>query len=67
MRQRALEDPEGFWAEIASELYWKKGWDKVLEGEAPYFKWFVGGKTNIAYNALDRHVKTWRKNKAAII
>ncbi|UXD21564.1 3-hydroxypropionyl-CoA synthetase [Ignicoccus pacificus DSM 13166] len=67
MRKRALEDPEGFWSEIASELYWKKGWDKVVEGEPPYFKWFVGGKTNLAYNALDRHVKTWRKNKAAII
>jgi len=67
MRKRALEDPEGFWSEIASELYWKKGWDKVVEGEAPYFKWFVGGKTNISYNALDRHVKTWRRNKAAII
>ncbi len=67
MRRRALEDPEGFWSEIARELYWYKSWDKVVEGEPPYFKWFVGGKTNLSYNALDRHIKTWRKNKAAII
>ncbi|MDX2033058.1 MAG: acetate--CoA ligase [Blastocatellia bacterium] len=65
--QRSVEDPEGFWAEIASELHWFKPWEKVLEWEEPFAKWFVGGETNISYNCLDRHLGTWRKNKAAII
>ncbi len=64
----ALEDLEGFWAECAEELEWFKKWDKVLDdSNKPFFKWFVGGKTNIVHNALDRHVKTWRKNKLALI
>ncbi|MBC7811511.1 MAG: acetate--CoA ligase, partial [Burkholderiales bacterium] len=66
--EQARQDPEAFWAERASELHWYKKWDKVLDdSEAPFYKWFVGGKTNIAYNAVDRHVKTWRKNKLAFI
>lgn len=66
--RRAAEDPEGFWAEQAEQLEWFKRWDKVLEtSRAPFYQWFVGGKTNIAHNALDRHVKTWRKNKIALI
>src|SRR5687768_13676752 len=66
--ERAMADPEAFWAEVASELHWFKKWDKVLdESKAPFYKWYVGGKTNIAYNALDRHTKTWRKNKLALI
>ena len=66
--KRSLEDPEGYWGERAAELDWFKKWDKVLDdSNAPFFKWFVGGKTNIVYNALDRHVKTWRKNKLALI
>ncbi len=66
--QKAQQDPEAFWAERADELHWFKKWDKVLDdSNAPFFKWFVGGKTNIAYNALDRHAKTWRKNKLALI
>ncbi|MFN7209747.1 MAG: acetate--CoA ligase, partial [Aggregatilineales bacterium] len=66
--RRAAEDPEGFWAEQAETLEWFKRWDKVLEtARAPFYQWFVGGKINIAYNALDRHVKTWRKNKIALI
>ena len=66
--QQAQADPEGFWAERARELHWFEPWDKVLDdSQAPFYKWFVGGKTNIAYNALDRHVKTWRKNKLALI
>jgi acetyl-CoA synthetase len=65
---RAQADPEGFWAERAAELDWFEPWDKVLDdSEAPFYKWFVGGKTNIAHNALDRHVETWRKNKIALI
>ena len=65
--KRSVEDPEGFWSEIASELHWFKKWDKVLEWDEPFAKWFVGGQTNISYNCLDRHLSTWRKNKAAII
>jgi len=67
--QRSLDDPEGFWAEAAEQLDWYKKWDKVLvedfnEGK---HEWFVGGKLNVSYNCLDRHLKTWRKNKAALI
>jgi len=62
------KDPEGFWAKIASEsLHWFKPWDKTLEWEVPFAKWFVGGETNVAYNCLDRHLETSRKNKAALI
>ena len=67
IRARASADPEGFWSEIARELHWFKSWDKVLEWDVPWAKWFLGGKINLSYNCLDRHVDTWRKNKAAII
>ena len=60
-------NPDKFWAEIANELYWFKKWDKVLEWEPPFSKWFLGGLTNVSYNCIDRHITTWRKNKAAII
>jgi acetyl-CoA synthetase len=63
----AKADPEKFWASVAKELHWFKPWDKVLEWEAPWAKWFVGGQINLSYNCLDRHVQTWRRNKAAII
>ncbi len=65
--RESLQDPEGFWGRVASELHWFEPWQKVLEGDLPHPKWFVGGKTNLAYNALDRHVRTWRRNKAALI
>src|SRR4051794_20111389 len=65
--ERARSDPETFWAEQADALHWFKRWDKVLEWNEPFAKWFVGGKLNISYNCLDRHLTTWRKNKAAII
>ncbi len=64
---RAAADPEAFWAGIAKELHWFEPWNKILEWETPWAKWFVGGKLNLSYNCLDRHVATWRKNKAAII
>ena len=63
----AAEDPEAFWAKQAEDLHWFKKWDTVLEWNEPFAKWFVGGKLNIAYNCLDRHLTTWRRNKAAII
>jgi acetyl-CoA synthetase len=66
--ERAVDDPEGFWAQLAEkELHWFQKWDKVLDWQPPFAKWFVNGKINISYNCLDRHLTTWRKNKAAII
>ncbi|HTK83387.1 MAG TPA: acetate--CoA ligase [Bacteroidota bacterium] len=65
--QSARKDPEKFWAEAAGELHWFKKWNKVLEWKLPFAKWFLGGKLNLSYNCLDRHLDTWRKNKAAII
>ena len=67
MTKAAAEDPEGFWAGIARELHWFEPWTKVLEWNVPFAEWFVGGKTNIAYNCIDRHCETWRRNKAAIV
>jgi acetyl-CoA synthetase len=63
----AAADPEAFWAKQAEELHWFKKWDTVLEWNEPFAKWFVGGKLNVSYNCLDRHLDTWRRNKAAII
>ncbi len=68
LRERSLEEPEKFWADLAqSQLHWFKQWEKVLDWQPPIAKWFVGGKLNISYNCLDRHLHSWRKNKAAII
>ena len=63
----ADRDPDGFWAGIAQELHWFKPWDKVLQWDLPFAQWFVGGQMNLSYNCLDRHVATWRRNKAAIL
>jgi len=65
--QESVEQPEKFWARAAEELHWFKRWDKVLEWNVPWAKWFVGGEINLSYNCLDRHVQTARKNKAALI
>jgi acetyl-CoA synthetase len=65
--KKSIADPEGFWSDVAKELVWFSPWTKVLEWNYPWAKWFVGATCNIAYNCLDRHVKTWRKNKVAII
>ncbi|MQF69958.1 AMP-binding protein, partial [SAR202 cluster bacterium AD-804-J14_MRT_500m] len=65
--QEADKDYEGFWANWAEELHWFKKWDKVLEWEPPFAQWFLGGKTNVAYNCLDRHLSGPRRNKAALI
>ena len=65
--KKSIENPEAFWAEQAEELHWFKKWDQVLDWKPPFAKWFVGGETNVSYNCLDRHLTTWRKNKAAII
>ncbi len=65
--QRAKDDPSGFWGDLAGNLHWFRKWNKVVDGTMPNTKWFVGGKINASYNCLDRHLETWRKNKAAII
>jgi acetyl-CoA synthetase len=65
---RAKADPEAFWAELAEkELHWFQKWDTVLDWQPPFAKWFINGKINISYNCLDRHLTTWRRNKAALI
>ncbi|CAN5351644.1 acetate--CoA ligase [soil metagenome] len=64
---KAASDTEGFWASVAENLHWFKKWDTVLEWNEPHAKWFVGGTTNASYNCLDRHLESYRKNKAAII
>lgn len=64
----AKADREGFWAKKAERLDWFQKWDQVVDtSNAPFFKWFVNGKLNVAYNCIDRHLNTWRKTKAAII
>ncbi len=65
--ERAARDPEAFWAEFAKELEWIEPWTKVLEWKAPDAKWFVGGKINASANCLDRHLRTARREKTAII
>jgi acetyl-CoA synthetase len=63
----AEADPEGFWSKQAEALDWFRKWHTVLEWNEPHAKWFVGGKLNVSYNCIDRHLRSWRKNKAAII
>ena len=65
--ERAARDREGYWESRARELDWFREWDRVLEWDPPYAKWFVGGKLNAAHNCLDRHLDSWRANKAALI
>jgi acetyl-CoA synthetase len=69
LHKESIENPEKFWGKAAEQLTWVKKWDKVVEAnfaEAEH-KWFIGGKLNASVNCLDRHITTWRKNKAAII
>ena len=61
------QDPEAFWGRAAEQLPWFRKWDRVLEWTRPTFKWFVGGQTNLAYNALDYHVKRGRGGHTALI
>ena len=65
--EEARRDPEGFWARFAEELDWIKRWDTVLEWDPPHAKWFTGGKINVSYNCIDRHLTSARRNKAALI
>ena len=66
--QRSLEDPEGFWGEVAEDIEWYQKWDKVLdESRAPFYRWFSGGVVNTCYNALDRHVENGRADQLALV
>jgi acetyl-CoA synthetase len=65
--ERAGKDPEAFWAEFAKELEWIEPWHTVLEWKSPDARWFVGGRINASVNCIDRHVRTARRNKAALI
>jgi len=69
LHQRSLRDPEGFWGELAGELDWYERWEEVLrwDFEKPQVEWFRGGKLNASHNCLDRHLRGWRRNKAALI
>jgi acetyl-CoA synthetase len=64
---RAAKDPEGFWVEEAKHLDWFAPWQRVLEWNVPWAKWFVGAKLNVTHNCVDRHAHSARRNKAAII
>jgi acetyl-CoA synthetase len=66
-RREASDDPERFWDRAARELHWFRTWDTVLDLDPPTFRWFVGGRTNLAYNCLDRHVEQGRGGQAALI
>ncbi len=65
--EAAREDPEGFWARAAEKLPWFRRWDRVFEWDFPTFRWFIGGRTNLAYNCLDYHVAAGRSGQAALI
>ena len=65
--RQSLEDPEAFWSEVAGELHWFRRWDRVMAWNEPFVEWFVGGKTNLAYNCLDYQLEQGRGEKTAIL
>ena len=67
MRKDASADPEAFWSSMAEELHWFKKWDTVLKWDPPHAEWFGGGRLNISYNCLDRHLATSRRDKVALL
>jgi len=67
MYRRSIDDPEGFWGEIASQFHWFRKWDRVLDWKLPYAKWFAGGLTNLSYNCLDRQIECGRGDHVAIL
>ncbi len=65
--RRSIEDPEGFWGELGERIAWEKKWDRVLDaGDAPLYRWFVGGALNTCFNAVDRHVQQGQGDRVAI-
>ncbi len=67
MYRKSIDAPEIFWADVANELHWFRKWDRVLDWDLPWAKWFVGGKINLSYNCLDRHVAGTKRDKTALI
>ena len=68
MYGRSIDDPAGFWGDAAEDIQWDKPWEKVLDGSnEPFFRWFVGGRMNTCYNALDYHVENGRADQAALV
>ncbi len=66
--QRSMRDPEGFWASAAEDIYWDRRWDKVFDdSRPPYYRWFVGGRLNTCFNALDVHIERGRGKQLALI
>ena len=66
--QSSIDDPDAFWAQAAEQIHWYKKWDKVLDdSDAPFYRWFTGGRTNVCYNAVDRHVEQGHGEQLAII
>ena len=65
--ERAKTDPEAYWVEWAEQLEWFRRWDSVLEWDPPKVKWFIGGKLNVSYNCLDRHLSSIRSDQDALI
>ncbi len=63
----AERDPSAFWESKARELDWFEPWDRVLDWTPPHAQWFVGGKLNVSYNCIDRHIRTARRNKVALV
>jgi len=66
-QQDAARDPEGFWERAAEALPWFRRWERVFESAPPSFRWYVGGQTNLSYNALDRHVARGWGGHAALV
>jgi propionyl-CoA synthetase len=65
---RSINDPEGFWGDVAEDIDWIKKWDKVLDdSNKPFYRWFTGGVVNTCYNALDRHVEAGHGDRLALI
>jgi acetyl-CoA synthetase len=65
--RQSIDQPEVFWGNAANELHWFDKWSKVLEWQPPHAKWFVGGRTNVSYNCLDRNIEQGRRDKTAIL
>jgi acetyl-CoA synthetase len=65
--RESVDHPDEFWGRVANELHWFRQWDRVCEWNRPFARWFLGGRTNLSFNCLDRHLATARKNKAALV
>ncbi|MGA7159080.1 MAG: acetate--CoA ligase [Acidobacteriaceae bacterium] len=67
MYRRSVEDPEGFWGDAARELEWFAPWERVLDESGKHARWFTGGKLNLSHNCIDRHAKSARRDKVALV